>query len=81
MSTPERRARLLVVYVLGVAATGVGIVLGAAVVRLVDADASGWGAVFVLVAVAAAFAGVAGVLSEPLVSRWLDAARDDRAAP
>lgn len=57
-------------------ATGVGVVLGGLTVRLVlGADASGWDAVAVLVAVAVAFAALAAVVSEPLLSRWLDAAR------
>lgn len=74
MSTPERRARLLVAYGYALLVTGVGVVLGGLTVRLTMRDASGWDAVFVLVAVAAGFAGVAGALSEPIVSRWLAAA-------
>lgn len=75
VSTPERRGRLLVVYGYALLVTGVGVVLGGLTVRLtMGADASGWDAVFVLVAVAVGFAGVAGVLSEPIVSRWLAAA-------
>lgn len=55
--------------------TGVGVVLGGLTVRLTMRDASGWGAVFVLVAVAVGFAAVAGAVSEPLVSRWLAGSR------
>lgn len=73
MSAPECRARLLVVYGYALVATGVGVVLGGLAVRLLLPDASGWDAVALLVAVAVAFAGVAGAVSEPLVSRWLDA--------
>jgi hypothetical protein len=76
VSTPERRARLLVVLGYALLATGVGVVLGGLTVRLtMGPDASGWGAVAVLGAVAVAFAFVAGALSEPLVSRWLAGSR------
>ncbi|MCW6003789.1 hypothetical protein K1W54_04230 [Micromonospora sp. CPCC 205371] len=76
MTTSQRRGALLVVFGFGLFATGVGIVLGAGVVRLMlGADASGWGAAAAIGVVAVGFAFVAGLVSEPLVSRWLAGSR------
>jgi hypothetical protein len=74
--TVERRAWFLVGWTCGLVATGVGVLLGAVVVRLtMGADASGWWPVVVIGVVALPFTFVAGLLSEPLVSglqTWIE---------
>lgn len=77
LATARGRAALLAVGGFVLAATGVGLVLGGLVVPLVAVpDTSTSAEVSGIVAVAVTFAGVAGLVSEPLVSRWLAKAGD-----
>lgn len=73
---------LVAVCVLGTAATGVGLVLGAAVVRLVAGPhASGWWPIVWIAAIAVPVTFVAGLLSDPIVARWASRTSPPAAPP
>lgn len=76
----ERLRERAAVWGLGTLATGVGLVLGAVVVRLVAGPhASGWWPVIWIVVIAVAVAIVAGIaaglLSEATITRWASRTR------
>lgn len=65
----ERRVSRLVVLSCGLFATGPAMLVGVLVARLAGLDLAGWPAWFAVAAITAVLTGVAGLLSEPLVSR------------
>lgn len=69
MSFRQRLPARLVVLSCGIVATGPAMLVGVLVARLAGLDLAGWPAWFAVAAITAVLTGVAGLLSEPLVSR------------